>query len=139
MIRYFVYYFLSNFLIFQILLFLGFENNSTVFQSNMKIFFTVLEIHYFFCSFKIPLCRGRLVQRETIRLRIQRSKFDSRIRLRQNRWMFLSRRGNKLCRTLIHFKSLFSGKRKHNKSSNAIYWKQKQSSSLSLYEKGAVP
>ena len=33
---------------------------------------------------KSKLCRGRLVQRETVCLRIQRSEFDSR----RNRWMF---------------------------------------------------
>ena len=38
--------------------------------------------------------RGRLVQLETVCLRIQRSEFDSR--LRRNRWMFLTRRGRKM-------------------------------------------
>ena len=74
-------------------------------------------------------CRGRLVQRETVRLLIQRSELDSH--LRRNRWMFLSRRGNKNMRDPDSFELLFSKKQQIIKR----HLLEKSGLQVSLYEK----
>ena len=54
--------------------------------------------------------RGRLAQRESVRLVIQRSEFDSR-----SRWIFLSRRGRKMRDPIYsnHFSSVKKYEQRH--------------------------
>ena len=78
-------------------------------------------------SFNIS--RGWLVQWKNVRLSIQRSGFASRLR----QMVFLSRRGRKNAR--LRSIELLPAE----KSENAIYWNEKRSSILTLYEERNVP